>query len=83
MELTIDHVSKQYRDKIAVNQFSAELSVGVYALLGPNGSGKTTLMRMLAGLLKPSTGRILLNHRDITVMDGEYRDILGLSLIHI
>lgn len=77
MKLTIDHVSKKYKDKRAVNQFSTELSVGVYALLGPNGSGKTTLMRMLAGLLKPTTGRILLNHQDITVMDEVYRDILG------
>lgn len=77
MKLAIENVSKQYKEKKAVNQFSAELSVGVYALLGPNGSGKTTLMRMLAGLLKPTTGQILLNHQDITVMDEGYRDILG------
>src|SRR5690625_529273 len=77
LKLAIENVSKEYKEKKAVNQFSAELSVGVYALLGPNGSGKTTLMRMLAGLLKPTTGRILLNHQDITVMDEDYRDILG------
>lgn len=77
LKLFIDNVSKQYKEKKAVNQFSAELSVGVYALLGPNGSGKTTLMRMLAGLLKPTMGRILLNHQDIIEMDEDYRDVLG------
>jgi len=77
LKLVIDNLSKQYKDKIAVNQFSAELSVGVYALLGPNGSGKTTLMRMLAGILKPTLGRVLLNGQDIAVMDESYRELLG------
>src|SRR5690625_1865079 len=77
LRLVIENISKQYKDKIAVNQFFAELSGGVYALLGPNGSGKTTLMRMLAGILKPTSGRVLLNGQDIAVMDEDYRDVLG------
>ena len=43
MELLIDHVSKQFKDKTAVNDISLELTPGVWGLLGANGAGKTTL----------------------------------------
>ena len=77
MKLVIDNVSKKFKDKWAVRHFSAELTEGVYALLGPNGSGKTTLMRILADISKPSSGRILLNDQDISLMGDGYRDVLG------
>ncbi|MDQ0253558.1 ABC-type multidrug transport system ATPase subunit [Evansella vedderi] len=77
MRLTIENLSKEYKEKKAVCGFSGELTDGVYALLGPNGAGKTTLMRMLADILKPSSGRILYNGRDISLMGDDYRDILG------
>ncbi|WP_062049529.1 ABC transporter ATP-binding protein [Bacillus sp. JCM 19034] len=77
MELVIDKVEKKYKDTWAVESFSAELTEGVYALLGPNGSGKTTLMRMIADVLKPTSGRILLNGTDISLLDEKYRDVLG------
>lgn len=77
LKLTIENISKTFKDKQAVTGFSAELSEGVYALLGPNGAGKTTLMRMLADILNPSSGRILLDGNDISIMGNRYRDILG------
>ncbi|WP_214481730.1 ABC transporter ATP-binding protein [Bacillus sp. SM2101] len=77
MNLTIDKVTKQFGDKLAVNNVSFELTDGVYGFLGANGAGKTTLMRMLVTLIKPTSGRILLDGKDIEVLDDEYRDVLG------
>ena len=59
MELLIDHVSKQFKDKTAVNDISLELTPGVWGLLGANGAGKTTLMRMIAGIMQPTSGRVV------------------------
>ena len=52
MYLKIDRVSKQYKNKIAVDRFSAALHTGVTGLLGANGAGKTTLMRMICGVVE-------------------------------
>ena len=49
MELTIDRVSKRFKDKSAVDDVSLTLTPGVWGLLGANGAGKTTLMRMCCG----------------------------------
>jgi ABC-2 type transport system ATP-binding protein len=54
----VDHVSRWYGNVVAVNDISFALSPGVTGLLGPNGAGKSTLLHMLAGLLRPSTGRV-------------------------
>lgn len=75
MELIIDRLTKQYKNKIAVDRISLTLNNGVYGLLGANGSGKTTLMRMLCGVLKPTSGEVKFN--DIDVSEEEYRDSLG------
>ena len=77
MELVLDRVTKQYKNKIAVDRLSAEISEGVYGLLGANGAGKTTLMRMVCGVLETSSGEIKLNGEDIISMDSRYRDMLG------
>lgn len=61
MILTIDHVSKRYKNKYALKDFSATFTEGVYGLLGPNGAGKTTLISIIIGILHPTGGRILYN----------------------
>lgn len=77
MELSLDRLTKQYGKKIAVDQVSATLKPGVYGLLGANGAGKTTLMRMLCGILEPTSGEVLLNGIPITELGEDYRDLLG------
>lgn len=75
MELVIDRLTKQYKNKIAVDRFSMRLTPGVYGLLGANGAGKTTLMRMLCGILKPTGGTVDFDGMDVST--EEYRSILG------
>lgn len=75
MELIIDRVSKQYQNKIAVDRISLRLQKGVYGLLGANGAGKTTLMRMVCGILKPTSGSISFDGMDVSTED--YRAVLG------
>lgn len=75
MELIIDRVSKQYKNKIAVDRISLKLHQGVHGLLGANGAGKTTLMRMLCGILRPTGGTITFD--GIDVGEEAYRRILG------
>jgi len=75
MELKIDRVTKNYGSKIACDRLSITLEKGVYGLLGANGAGKTTLMRMMCGILQPTSGTIA--YDGIDVSREEYRDILG------
>lgn len=75
MELIIDRVSKQYKNKIAVDRVSVKLQKGVCGLLGANGAGKTTLMRMVCGILKPTSGTI--SYDGIDVNHEGYRAVLG------
>ena len=77
MKLEIRHVTKRYRDKMAAADVSLTLTAGVWGLLGANGAGKTTLMRMLAGILRPSSGRILCDGVEIGALGGAYREKLG------
>ena len=77
MELTLDRISKQFQNHIAVDGFSYTMSNGVYGLLGANGAGKTTLMRMICTVLNPTSGEILFNGTSISDMGAKYCDILG------
>lgn len=76
-ELTIDRVTKRFKNKIAVDAVSLHLQNGVYGFLGANGAGKTTLLRMLCGVLRPTSGEIRCNGTEIRILDGEYRFLLG------
>ena len=66
--LNCSDVKKTYFNKTAVENISLSLENGkIYALLGPNGSGKTTFMKMIAGLVKPTSGTILYENEPIGV----------------
>ena len=75
MELVIDRLTKQFQNKVAVDRVSLRLNNGVYGLLGTNGAGKTTLMRMLCGILQPTSGTIAFDSMDVS--EEGYRAILG------
>ncbi|MCY3812554.1 MAG: ABC transporter ATP-binding protein [Gammaproteobacteria bacterium] len=57
-EIRLDDVSKFYGEVMGVNGITATLEPGVTGLVGPNGAGKSTLMSLIAGLVRPSRGRI-------------------------
>ena len=77
MELSMEHVSKQFKDLTAVDDISLHITPGVWGLLGANGAGKTTLMRMIAGIMTPSSGHILYDGVPITELKESYRDVFG------
>lgn len=77
MELQLRNLSKQYGTKSAVDNVNAKLEPGVYGLLGANGAGKTTLMRMICGILKPTSGDIRLNGKTIAELGEQYYTHLG------
>jgi ABC-2 type transport system ATP-binding protein len=64
--IAVEHLVKEYGKFRAVDDVSLAVPAGeIHGFLGPNGAGKTTTMRMIAGLLKPSSGRILVNGHDL------------------
>lgn len=77
MELKIEHISKQFKDKIAVDDVSLTLTPGVWGLLGANGAGKTTLMRMIADIMEPTSGTIFYDGQEIKKMGEDYRNLFG------
>ena len=77
MELRIEHLTKAYGKKVALNDFSAILSNGIYGLLGPNGAGKSTMMKIITENLSADEGRIFVNGNLSEDMGAAYRSLLG------
>ena len=77
MEVTIERLSKRYREQWVLHQLSLRIAPGLLGLVGPNGAGKTSLMRMIATLLSPTEGTILWNGQDIRTHGQALRQVLG------
>jgi len=76
--IKIENVSKQFGPKVAVNNLSLDIKGGeIFAFLGPNGAGKTTTIKMIAGLLHPTAGRILVDGHDVAVEYTEAKRVIG------
>ena len=77
MFIALDNVSRRYGDNVALCDVTLRLEPGRIGLLGPNGAGKSTLMKILLGLLPPSsgTGRVL--DHDLASAGVELRRAIG------
>lgn len=72
MELEIKNVTKSFKTKTAVNRFSMEIQSGeCVALAGPNGAGKSTLIKLIADIMNPDQGEVLLNGKKVSKMKKE------------
>ena len=75
--LTLNGITKKYKDKIALSDVSLELDCGIYGLLGPNGAGKSTLMNIITGNIKPTEGKVFWDGTDICRLGWEFRSLIG------
>ena len=78
MELKLEHISKNYGEKRALDDVSIVLEPGIYGLLGPNGAGKSTMIKLLTDNLKRQDGSILWNGTDILQLGKKYRELLDI-----
>jgi iron(III) transport system ATP-binding protein len=73
--IQLQRVSKRLGDTLAVDDVQLEIEAGeLFFLLGPSGCGKTTLLNLIAGLIEPSSGRILFGNRDVTALPTNQRN---------
>ena len=76
--IVLNHASRWYGNVVAVNDVSCSLGPGITGVLGPNGAGKTTILHMMAGLLAPSAGAVLVDGKPSAGNPEVYR---GLALV--
>lgn len=78
MKIEIKNLTKTYSGGFkALDNVDLFINEGMFGLLGPNGAGKSTLMRILVTLMKPTTGQVLVDGRDISSYRKEIRKMVG------
>jgi lipopolysaccharide export system ATP-binding protein len=80
--LRAEKLIKKYKNRTVVNEVSVEVNPGeIVGLLGPNGAGKTTSFYMIVGLIKPVSGKVYLDNKDITDYPMYKRAQLGIGYL--
>jgi lipopolysaccharide export system ATP-binding protein len=80
--LEVKGLSKHYGKRKVVNDLTLSVRTGeIIGLLGPNGAGKTTTFYMIVGLIKPDTGKIFLDDKELTMLPMYQRSLMGLSYL--
>lgn len=78
------NLTKDFGTTVAVNNLSLHVSPGeIYGFIGPNGAGKTTTIRMMAGIVEPSSGKIIIDGMDMKenpVAVKNYRNCSGQTI---
>ncbi len=77
MQVQFQNLSKKYKGKYALRDFSATLENGVYGLLGTNGAGKTTLINLFMGIIKSDGGEIFIDGKNIRSLGADFLDNIG------
>lgn len=78
MKLILENISKKYKDQTALENINIELQSGqLIGLIGKNGAGKTTLIKLIATIIKPTSGHILLDNQDIIKNPDIMRTVIG------
>ena len=78
--IEISDLTKQFKEKVAVKNMNLKIKTGeLFALLGTNGAGKTTTIKMLSGLIIPTSGNILINKMDMKKEPLKIKEILNVS----
>lgn len=76
------NIAKQYQKRRVVDGISLNIETGqIVGLLGPNGAGKTTSFYMIAGFIKPDSGAVILDGKDITTLPIHKRALRGISYL--
>ena len=82
MKLRTQHLIKKYKQRTVVNDVSVELEQGeIVGLLGPNGAGKTTTFYMIVGLIKPFSGKVFLDDKELTDEPMYKRSQMGIGYL--
>jgi branched-chain amino acid transport system ATP-binding protein len=78
--LSLDRLTKKYGALVVTDQLSLDVEAGeILGILGPNGAGKTTLFNLVAGTVRPDSGRVSFDDKDISALGASERCRLGIS----
>ncbi len=75
--IVVENLTKVYGDAEVLKNVSFNVNSEIYGLLGPNGSGKSTLMRIIVGITKPTSGRVLVEGIDVSENPVKVKEIVG------